>query len=121
MTKCISEYLNLKEMRGKQANAAFFNQQPTQMGGPPIEVMAPKGPPPQAFNQPQMMPQQAAPSSKGLDGALKKAKTSGTFTLPGRQLKEVPKELCNFAELDMGENFWEGYDLTKVDLSNNQI
>lgn len=39
----------------------------------------------------------------------------------GRQVKEVPKELCNFAEIDLGENFWEGYDLTKVDLSNNAI
>jgi hypothetical protein len=39
--------------------------------------------------------------------------------MQGRQLTEVPKELCHFHEIDLDGNFWEGYDLTKVDLSNN--
>ena len=30
-------------------------------------------------------------------------------------------EICNFHELKLIENFWEAYDLTKLDLSNNEI
>jgi hypothetical protein len=33
----------------------------------------------------------------------------------------VPKELLNFSELEMGDNFWDSFDLVKIDLSNNQI
>ena len=30
-------------------------------------------------------------------------------------------DLCNFNELRLIDNFWEAFDLTKVDLSNNEI
>ena len=32
-----------------------------------------------------------------------------------------PADLCNIHELKLIENFWEIYDLVKVDLSNNEI
>lgn len=40
--------------------------------------------------------------------------------MQGRQLKEVPKEVTDFHITDLPDgNFWEAYDLIKVDLSNN--
>ena len=45
----------------------------------------------------------------------------GTLSLQGKGLKTFPMEICNFNELRLLENFWEAYDLTKVDLSKNEI
>jgi len=56
-----------------------------------------------------------------MEGALKRAKQSGTFSLQGRSLKQFPMELCKFTELEIGDNWWESYELSKLDLSNNEI
>ena len=32
-----------------------------------------------------------------------------------------PMDICNLHELKLIENFWEAYELSKVDLSNNEI
>ena len=60
--------------------------------------------------------------SKSLIAAYKRAKSSGTFVCQSHNLKVFPAELANFAEMAIpGENWWDGYDLTKVDVSNNEI
>ena len=41
--------------------------------------------------------------------------------MQSKGLTSFPMEICNFHELKLIENFWEAYDLTKVDLSNNEI
>ncbi len=54
--------------------------------------------------------------------ALKRAKQTGTLSLQGRELKAFPKELCNFQNLEgIVDNWWEAFDLGKIDLSNNEI
>ncbi|CDW80826.1 leucine-rich repeat-containing protein 40-like [Stylonychia lemnae] len=68
--------------------------------------------------------QQANTQAKGgtfLEGALKRAKQSGTLIIADRQLKAFPGEILNFQELQIGDNWWEGFDLQKIDLSNNEI
>lgn len=32
-----------------------------------------------------------------------------------------PADLCKFSELRLIDNFWEAFDLSKIDLSNNEI
>lgn len=60
--------------------------------------------------------------SKSLIAAYKRAKQSGTFNCPSHNLKVFPKELANFAEMTIpGENWWDGNDLRKIDVSNNEI
>jgi Leucine-rich repeat (LRR) protein len=41
--------------------------------------------------------------------------------MTGRSLKNFPKEILNIQNLDLGVNWFEGYELTKLDLSNNMI
>ena len=41
--------------------------------------------------------------------------------MQSKGLITFPMEICNFHELKLIENFWEAYDLTKLDLSNNEI
>jgi len=60
--------------------------------------------------------------SKSLIAAYKRAKQSGTFVCQSHNLKVFPSELPNFADMTIpGENWWDGYDLTKIDLTNNEI
>ena len=60
--------------------------------------------------------------SKALIAAYKRAKQSGTFICVSQKLIQFPADLPNFTEMTIpGENWWDGYDLTKVDLSNNDI
>jgi len=85
-----------------------------------------KDPPPTQNQKPGfgVTPQQAAAkqsNAKMMEGALKRAKQSGTFSLQGRSLKQFPMELCKFTELEIGDNWWESYELSKLDLSNNEI
>mmetsp|Transcript_13221 Transcript_13221/g.18139 ORF Transcript_13221/g.18139 Transcript_13221/m.18139 type:complete len:136 (+) Transcript_13221:146-553(+) len=59
---------------------------------------------------------------KALQNALMRAKQTGTLSLQSRGLKVFPKELLNFQDLAMENvNWWDGFDLGKVDLSNNEI
>ena len=60
--------------------------------------------------------------SKGLIAAYSRAKQSGTFVYQSQGATVFPQDLPNFADMQIpGENWWDGYDLTKVDLSNNLI
>ena len=43
------------------------------------------------------------------------------LSLQGRELTTFPAEIINFQELKLIENWWEAYQLSKMDLSNNQI
>jgi len=64
----------------------------------------------------------AAGGSKSLIACYKRAKTSGAFILQSNGLKTFPAELANFAEFTIpGENWWDGCELTKIDVSNNEI
>jgi hypothetical protein len=56
-----------------------------------------------------------------VEGAMKRAKTNGVLNLQGRDLKAFPMDICKFEELKIIENWWESFDLTKIDLSNNEI
>ena len=52
----------------------------------------------------------------------KRAKQSGAFIMQSHGLKVFPAELCNFIEYCIpGENWWDGSELTKIDVSNNEI
>ena len=60
--------------------------------------------------------------SKGLIAAYSRAKQSGSFIFQMQGATQFPAELQNFADMVIpGENWWDGYDLTKVDVSNNEI
>ena len=41
--------------------------------------------------------------------------------MQGKGLTVFPMDLCNLHELRLIENVWEAWELTKVDLSNNEI
>jgi hypothetical protein len=41
--------------------------------------------------------------------------------LTGREIKVFPSEIINFQDLNLIDNWWDGYDLNKIDLSNNLI
>ena len=56
-----------------------------------------------------------------ITAALKRAKTTGSLNLQNRDLKAFPEEICRFEELKVIDNWWESFDLTKLDISNNQI
>eukprot|EP00347_Sterkiella_histriomuscorum_P009848 403339641 len=56
-----------------------------------------------------------------LEGALKRAKQNGTLIIADRQLKAFPGEILKFSELQITENWWDTFDLQKIDLSNNEI
>ena len=89
---------------GKQFNPAFFNQKPDH---DTIVVGAP--------------PKQGG-VTKFMEMALKKAKECGTLNLQGKGLKVFPAEIVHFNDLSgVVDNWWQGFDLTKIDLSNNEI
>ena len=46
---------------------------------------------------------------------------TGTLSLQGRSLKAFPGEILNLQNLNLIENWWEGNQLNKIDLSNNLI
>lgn len=52
---------------------------------------------------------------------LIKAKQTGVLIVQNRQLKLFPQEILRFQDLQVIENWWDGCELTKVDLSNNEI
>jgi hypothetical protein len=60
-------------------------------------------------------------SAKAIEAMLKRAQQSGTCNMQGKGLTVFPMDLCNLHELKLIENFWEAYELSKVDLSNNEI
>ena len=41
--------------------------------------------------------------------------------MQSKGLQTFPMEVCNLHELKLIDNFWEAYELTKVDMSNNEI
>ena len=56
-----------------------------------------------------------------IESALKRAKASGVLNISGRGLEVFPEDIWIFSDLRITENWWESYELTKLDLSNNQI
>jgi len=91
--------------RGRGANPNFFNQKNADnivVGGPPARA--------------------GGGTTKFMEVALKKAKETGMLNLSGRQIKAFPPEVLKFNDLEgIIENWWEGNDITKLDLSNNEI
>jgi Leucine-rich repeat (LRR) protein len=43
------------------------------------------------------------------------------LSITDRQLKAFPQEILNFQDLQILENWWDGNDISKIDLSNNEI
>ena len=64
---------------------------------------------------------QSQSQSNQVEQALKRAKQSGTLSLQGRSLKVFPADICRFQELNLTENWWDSFELTKIDISNNEI
>ena len=60
-------------------------------------------------------------SQKAIDACLKRAQQTGTLNMQSKGLQTFPVEVCNLHELKLIDNFWEAYELTKVDMSNNEI
>ena len=60
-------------------------------------------------------------SQKAIDACLKRAQQTGTLNMQSKGLQTFPMEVCNLHELKLIDNFWEAYELTKVDMSNNEI
>ena len=61
-------------------------------------------------------------SEKGLINAFKRAKQSGSFIVQNQGLTKFPEELCEFATYQIpDENWWDGQDLTRIDVSLNKI
>lgn len=54
-------------------------------------------------------------------GALTRAKQNGALNLQGKGLTTFPEEICQFSELRLGENWWDCFELCKIDISNNLI
>jgi hypothetical protein len=52
---------------------------------------------------------------------MTRAKQNGSLNLQGKGLKELPGDVCRFSELRLGENWWDCFELCKVDISNNMI
>lgn len=117
----------------KNVNPNFFGGKPGGgFGGQENFVVGAENykPPPAGFQSrgtakvpdPKAVSAQAEGQSKSLIAAYKRAKQSGTFICVSHNLKQFPSELANFADMTIpGENWWDGYDLTKVDVSNNEI
>ena len=59
--------------------------------------------------------------NSNIESALKRAKTSGTLNLQGRELETFPEDICKFSDLKLIENWWESYELIKLDMSNNKL
>ena len=61
-------------------------------------------------------------SEKGLINAFKRAKQTGAFLVSNAGLKVFPEGLCDFLNYKVDdENWWDGNELVRVDLSNNQL
>ncbi|EWS71822.1 hypothetical protein TTHERM_000716187 (macronuclear) [Tetrahymena thermophila SB210] len=58
---------------------------------------------------------------KAIIGSLKRARRTGQLTLIGLELKEFPKQIAQYQDLQLDDNWWEIAPLTKLDLSNNEI
>ncbi|CAI2384285.1 unnamed protein product [Moneuplotes crassus] len=56
-----------------------------------------------------------------IEAALKRAKTTGSLNLQGRGLSVFPEDICKFSDLRLLDNWWESYELTKLDMANNSI
>ena len=61
------------------------------------------------------------PTGTNITGALTRAKTTGNLNVQGRGLTEFPMDICKFSELRLGENWWDCFELCKLDISNNSI
>lgn len=62
-------------------------------------------------------------SEKGLLNAYKRAKQSGSFIVTNQEMEQFPKELSDFVNFkpDDDENWWDGQQLTRIDVSLNLI
>lgn len=61
-------------------------------------------------------------SEKGLINAFKRAKQSGSFIVTNQEMEQFPKELIDFVNFKIeGENWWDGQQLTRIDVSLNLI
>jgi Leucine-rich repeat (LRR) protein len=62
------------------------------------------------------------PGAAALLEVLRGARSSGSLTLSGRKLLSVPPALLTLADLRAeGDAWWEAVDLTKLDLSHNEL
>lgn len=67
-------------------------------------------------------PKQTGNLERSLTNALKRAKKSGTFIFQHTNMAKFPTELCDFVNYTPdGENWWDGNELTRIDLSRNEI
>lgn len=62
-----------------------------------------------------------ATGGANIESALKRAKATGTLNLQGRELETFPEDICKFSDLRILDNWWESYELTKLDMSNNKL
>ena len=63
------------------------------------------------------------PSEDGVNitSALGKAKQTGSLNIQGRGLVVFPQDICKFSDLRLGESWWDCFELSKIDMSNNLI
>ncbi len=104
----------MKGAKREGANANFFQQKPSDNQD---AIIVPKKGPAKA----QAAMGGASNSNKYMDTMLTKAKQSGTLIVQNRGLKLFPSEILRFQDINVECNWWEGHDLTKIDLSNNDI
>ncbi|MGB1605967.1 MAG: leucine-rich repeat domain-containing protein, partial [Promethearchaeia archaeon] len=61
-------------------------------------------------------------TERGLTAAFKRAKQSGVFIVQNQNLAKYPMELCDFVNFTVeGENWWDGSELVRIDMSLNKL
>ena len=75
-----------------------------------------------AFAQRQQQTQGDNMMATNLPQRYKRARATGELHLAGAELDELPIETCTLLDhLQPDEKIWECYDLTKMDISHNNI
>ena len=65
--------------------------------------------------------QQTSATPAAVERAIAQAQASGTLNLTSRNLLEVPPELCAWNEKGQSDKWWEMVQLSKLDLSHNEL
>lgn len=61
-------------------------------------------------------------TEKGLIAAFKRAKNSGVFIVQNQNMTKYPVELCDWVNFTIeGDNWWDGSELIRVDVSVNKL
>eukprot|EP00742_Colponemidia_sp_Colp-10_P010981 GILJ01012129.1.p1 GENE.GILJ01012129.1~~GILJ01012129.1.p1 ORF type:complete len:710 (+),score=124.52 GILJ01012129.1:74-2203(+) len=63
----------------------------------------------------------AAVKPSSMETVLLQARKTGTLNLSNKKLKQLPDEVCHISELTFGDKWWELGELTKLDLSHNEL